>query len=265
MQPASVPLPGGFGPGDDTGNVAGHHPRMRMGPAIAVYVWQYPLRLVHWGIVISIFFLSITGYYIHNPYVVAHAQYPFLMGYIRFAHESFGMAFMAFFLIRLYLFFQGDRWVRWQAMVPIRASQWKEMLEVSKFYAFIRPTPVSKVGHNAIAAFSYIMIYLMVFVEILTGLVMYNWLAHNPFLTFLVGWLPRLVPIMYLRLIHFFLMFVFVAFGIMHVHLCLIVSSAEKRGLLDSIFTGYKIIPVDELEEDDRAAIQAAQGKRVHQ
>ena len=27
---------------------------MRMGPAIAVYVWQYPLRLVHWGIVISI-------------------------------------------------------------------------------------------------------------------------------------------------------------------------------------------------------------------
>lgn len=33
-------------------------------------------------------------------------------------------------------------------------------------------------------------------------------------------------------------MFVFIAFGIFHVHLCLIVSSAEKRGLIDSIFTG---------------------------
>jgi hypothetical protein len=43
----------------------------------------------------------------------------------------------------------------------------------------------------------------------------------------------------------------------------MIVSSAEKRGLLDSIFTGYKIIPVDELGEDDRKAIEATQGKRV--
>lgn len=32
---------------------------------------------------------------------------------------------------------------------------------------------------------------------------------------------------------------------------------------MDSIFTGYKIVPVDELEGDDRAAIEAAQGKRV--
>jgi predicted transcriptional regulator of viral defense system len=58
-------------------------------------------------------------------------------------------------------------------------------------------------------------------------------------------------------------MFVFIAFGILHVHLCLIVSSAEKRGLMDSIFTGYKIIPVDELEEDDKKAIEAAQGRSV--
>ena len=57
-------------------------------------------------------------------------------------------------------------------------------------------------------------------------------------------------------------MFVFIAFGVFHVHLCLIVSSAEKRGLLDSIFTGYKIIPVDELEEDDREAIEASHGEK---
>ena len=78
-----------------------------------------------------------------------------------------------------------------------------------------------------------------------------------------MGWIPRLINIQNLRLIHFFLMFVFIAFGIFHVHLCLLVSRAEKRGLMDSIFTGYKIIPVDELEEDDRAAIEATQGKRV--
>ena len=32
---------------------------------------------------------------------------------------------------------------------------------------------------------------------------------------------------------------------------------------MDSIFTGYKIIPVNELDEDDHEAIKASQGKRV--
>ena len=187
------------------------------------------------------------------------------MGWFRFVHECFGMAFIAFFCCASICFFAGDRWVRWQsAWFRCSKEQWKEMIEVMKFYAFIRPTPVAKVGHNAMAALSYIGIYSLVLVEIVTGLVMFNWLAHSPFLTPLVGWIPRFVNIQNIRLIHFFLMFVFIAFGIFHVHLCLIVSSAEKRGLLDSIFTGYKIIPVDELEEDDREAIASTSDKVVH-
>ena len=250
----------GYNPANETLS----HPRMRIGPAVAVYVWQYPLRLAHWGIVICIAVLGATGYYIHNPFIVGQARYPFLMGWIRFTHESFGMAFLAFILIRMYLFVAGDRWVRFRALAPLRKAQWREMLEVMKFYAFIRPTPVSKVGHNPMAALSYLAIYAAAIVEIVTGLVMFNWLRHSPILTPLIGWIPRLINIQTIRLIHFALMFVFFAFGILHVHLCLVVSSAEKRGLMDSIFTGYKIIPVDELEEDDRAAIVAAPGHRVH-
>jgi Ni/Fe-hydrogenase 1 B-type cytochrome subunit len=149
-------------------------------------------------------------------------------------------------------------------MVPLRKEQWKEMIEVMKFYAFIRRKPVSKVGHNAMAAASYIGIYALVVVEIITGLVMFNWLRHSPILTPLLGWIPRVISIANIRLIHYCMMFIFIAFGILHVHLCLIVSSAEKRGLMDSIFTGYKIVPVDELDEDDKKAIEAAQGKRIH-
>ena len=72
-----------------------HHPRLRVGPAIAVYVWQYPLRLVHWGLVICIGVLSFTGYYIHNPFIVGQTDTKFLMGWFRFVHESFGMVFIA--------------------------------------------------------------------------------------------------------------------------------------------------------------------------
>jgi thiosulfate reductase cytochrome b subunit len=106
-------------------------------------------------------------------------------------------------------------------------------------------------------------IYSLVLIEILSGLVMFNWLRMSSILTPLLGWIPRVVSLPDIRLIHFCLMFVFIAFGIVHVHLCLTVSRAEKRGLLDSIFTGYKVVPVDELEEDDRKAIELAQGTRV--
>ncbi len=230
------------------------HPEIPLGPTAAVYVWQYPIRLFHWGLVLSIGVLAFTGYYIHNPFIVGQVNYPFMMGWFRFVHEAFGMILIALFLMRLYLFFGGNRWIRWNQYVPLHAAQFKEMWEVMKFYAFIRPTPISKIGHNAIAAFSYLGVYAMALVEIVTGLVMYDWLRRTVLLHPLVGWIPRLVSFPNLRLIHFFLMFVFFAFGVFHVHLCMLISREEKRGLMDSIFIGYKVIPVDELNEEEKKA-----------
>lgn len=230
------------------------HPETNLGPAVAVYVWQYPIRLFHWGMVISLAVLSFTGYYIHDPFIVGQVQHPFLMGWFRFVHETFGMIFIALFILRIYLFFGGNRWVGWRQYVPLSAAQFKEMWEVSKFYAFIRPTPITKIGHNAMAAFSYIGIYSMIAVEIVTGLVMFNWLRHSPILGPLVGWIPRFISFPNLRLIHFLLMFVFIAFGVFHVHLCMLISREEKRGLMDSIFIGYKVIPADELAEEEKKA-----------
>jgi Ni/Fe-hydrogenase 1 B-type cytochrome subunit len=230
------------------------HPETQLGPAVAVYVWQYPIRLFHWGLVISLAVLSFTGYYIHDPFIVGQVQHPFLMGWFRFVHETFGMIFIALFIMRIYLFFGGNRWVGWRQYVPLSAAQFKEMWEVTKFYAFIRPTPITKIGHNAMAAFSYIGIYSMVAVEIVTGLVMFNWLRHSPILGPLVGWIPRFISFPNLRLIHFLLMFVFIAFGVFHVHLCMLISREEKRGLMDSIFIGYKVIPADELAEEEKKA-----------
>jgi Ni/Fe-hydrogenase 1 B-type cytochrome subunit len=220
------------------------------GPVAAVYVWPYPLRLIHWGLVISIGVLAFTGYYIHDPFIVGQPNQRFLMGWMRFVHESFGMLIIALFLLRVYLFFGGNKWVGWRQYIPRNKADFKEMLEVMKFYGFMRPTPVSKIGHNRMAAFSYVGIYALILIEILTGLVMYQRLLHNAFLLALVGWIPRIVGIQYLRLIHFFLMYVFFAFAVFHVHLCMLVSRAEKRGLMDSIFIGYKVIPVEEIEEE---------------
>jgi len=226
------------------------HPAVNLGPTVSVYVWQYPLRLVHWGLVISIVTLSFTGYYIHSPFIVGQMGQPFLMGWFRFVHEAFGMLFIALFLLRLYLFVSGNRWVRWRAFVPRHRQQWSEMAEMAKFYLFMRPHPVSKIGHNALAALSYLGLYCLVAVEIVTGLVMYQWLRHSAALGFFVGWIPQVISLPYVRLIHFLLMFVFIAFAVVHLHISILVSSDEKKGLMDSIFIGYKVIPRKEWEEE---------------
>ncbi len=216
----------------------------------AVYVWTYPLRLIHWGIVISIGVLAFTGYYIHDPFIYGLANRPFLMGWFRFVHESFGMLFIALALLRVYLFFGGNKWEGWRQYVPLDKDAFREMGNMAKFYLFIRPTPIAKIGHNHMAALSYVGLYGLILVESVTGLVMYQRLLDNTFLRLLVGWVPRIVSLQNLRLIHFFLMYVFIAFGIFHVHLAMLISRFEKHGLMDSIFTGYKVIPVKEIEEE---------------
>jgi Ni/Fe-hydrogenase 1 B-type cytochrome subunit len=230
------------------------HPLQPAVSGVAVYVWQYPIRLFHWGMVISIAVLSVTGYYIHDPYIVSMVDRPYMMGWFRFVHEACGMVFIALFLMRLYMFFGGNRWARWRQFVPLRAQQWKDMIGVMKFYSFMTASDESKIGHNSMAAFSYVGLYSLVIVEIVTGLVLLNWAVPSGFLSFLFGWIPRVVGITNLRLIHFFLMYVFVAFGIFHVYLCILMSRAEKRGMMDSILIGYKVIPLHELEQEEARA-----------
>ncbi len=104
-----------------------------------VYVWQYPLRLVHWGIVISIGVLAVTGYYIHDPYIYGLTNKPFLMGWFRFVHESFGMLFLALALLRIYLFFGGNKWEGWRQYIPLRKEHFQEMWEMVKFYRLHPP------------------------------------------------------------------------------------------------------------------------------
>jgi len=249
--------------GEELNMVDSRHPLQAPRETVGVYVWQYPLRLFHWGMVLSIVALSFTGYYIHDPFIIGQMKYPFLMGWFRFVHETFGMLLLALFIVRMAMFFIGNSWVGWRRNLPLRAAQWIEMVKVAKFYLFINPRPVSRIGHNAMAAFAYICIYALVAFEVITGLVLYTNLGHNGFLRAIVGWIPGLINVQNLRLIHFCLMFVFLAFAVFHIHLSMLISREEKRGLIDSIFVGWKVIPVDELhaEEEETAELLRKAGK----
>jgi Ni/Fe-hydrogenase 1 B-type cytochrome subunit len=89
------------------------------------------------------------------------------------------------------------------------------------------------------------------FIEILTGLALYSYTVSNRVLTFFIGWLPRLIDISYLRLFHFCIMFAFFIFIIHHVYSAVLVSWEERNALVESIFTGYKFVPEEELPKPE--------------
>ena len=117
------------------------------------------------------------------------------------------------------------------------------------YYSFFRKDLTHNVGHNALAAVTYMVMFTLMFVEILTGLALYSYTVSNRVLTFFIGWLPRLIDISHLRLVHFLIMFAFAVFVIHHVYSAVLVSWEERNGLIESIFTGYKFVPEHELQE----------------
>jgi Ni/Fe-hydrogenase 1 B-type cytochrome subunit len=220
---------------------------------VRVYVWELPVRISHWFIVIPVAVLSFTGYYMHNPFIIVRSNDAYLMGTMRFIHLVAAFVFIAAFLLRVYWFFVGNEWSRWRAFVPIRRRQWRGMGNMVSYYTFFRWNIAHHVGHNALAGATYMVMFTLMFVEILTGLALYSYTVSNRLLTFFIGWLPRLIDISNLRLIHFCIMFAFLIFVIHHVYSAVLVSWEERNGLVESIFTGYKFVPPTEIEEPEAA------------
>jgi Ni/Fe-hydrogenase 1 B-type cytochrome subunit len=225
-------------------------------PPVRVFVWELPVRVSHWFVFLPVVVLSVTGYYMHNPFIVASSHTAFLMATVRFLHVSAGFVFIGAFLLRMYWLFVGNEWSNWRAFVPLRRSQWRGMGQMVSYYTFLRRDLSHRVGHNALAAVTYLAMFTLMLIEIITGLTLYTQVRGRWALGFLFGWPAQLIDIQYLRLIHFCIMFAFFAFVIHHVYSAVLVSWEERNGLIESIFTGYKFVPRDELEHAARQGKQ---------
>lgn len=230
---------------------------------VKLYVWEWPVRLAHWAMVLSLAVLAFTGYYMHAPFLVAHTSTDYWMGTMRFIHEMAAWLLIAALLVRFYWFAAGNRWARLRAYVPRTRRQWRSLREMVTYYAFLRPEPFKQAGHNTLASVTYLAIYLLLVVECLIGLALYSAVLGNRVLSWFIGWLPRLIEIQYLRTAHYLLMFVFAAFLVQHLYSALLVSRVEKNGIMESIFSGYKFIPAQLAEEEiDEEAAQRG-GKKL--
>jgi Ni/Fe-hydrogenase 1 B-type cytochrome subunit len=213
------------------------------------YVWELPVRLTHWLVVLCVLVLAATGFYMHNPFIFVHGRYAYLMGTVRFIHVLTGFVLTASLLVRFYWFFAGNYCASWRAFLPFRRRQWREMGEMIKYYSFLRRAPLHKVGHNPLASSVYTLVFLALLGSVITGFTLFSQTAGTPILKTLFGWIGVWIGIPSIRLIHYLLMFSFLAFLIHHVYSAVLVSIEERNGLLESIVTGYKYIPEWERQE----------------
>jgi Ni/Fe-hydrogenase 1 B-type cytochrome subunit len=194
---------------------------------VRIYVWEWPVRIVHWIIFATIISLSITGYYMHSPFIAPHGRTAYVMGTMRFVHLLSGFVFLAAVLVRIIWMFVGNRWSRWDQFIPTTKARIKDIIETGRYYGYMSWSPPRHIGHNAVAGGSYAVVYGMAVVEIFTGLALLSNVLGSRTLTFFVGWLPRLIDIQWLREIHFLVMFGFWAFFVYHVYMAMLVS--ERR------------------------------------
>jgi len=216
-----------------------------------VYVWELPVRLFHWINAVCILLLFLTGLMIGSPQTLWMSEEPsqqFWFGWVRFVH--FATAYVLFFnlLFRIYWGFVGNEYAKWSTYVPHNMGQIQNLWETLKVdIAEIEVEGKVSVGHNYLAALSYLgLLFVGIFV-IVTGFGLYASMS-DAWLPSLFGWI---VPLMgsdaTVRQWHHIAAWAFPVFTIIHVYLCFYHDFVEGRGTISSIVGGWKFEKDDDL------------------
>jgi Ni/Fe-hydrogenase 1 B-type cytochrome subunit len=222
------------------------------GEIVRVYVWQVPVRVTHWVIALSIFVLAFTGYFISNPPLTAPgpARDYFMMGRLRLVHSYTAILFSAAVLARGLWSLVGNRYSSWRIFLPVEAKRFKALLGTLGYYLFLLRKPPGFVGHNPLAGLVYFFVWLLYCTMILTGLAMLS--ATAPIDSYL-RWFAFLQPLLgglaTIRYLHHVVMWLLLGFFAHHVFSSILMSNIEQNGTMESIFSGFKFVPREDLEK----------------
>jgi len=214
-----------------------------------VYLWEWPIRTMHWIAVGCIVTLVATGFYIGRPYFMTsgEASSHYLMGWVRFIHFSAAGLLVATAVIRLYWLFAGNQYERWPALFPVRPRDWVNLVKQIKFYLLITPEEAPNyLGHNPLQQLSYTALYGVALVQALTGFAMYGQSNPGGFFYATTGWIVRLFGgIQPVHFVHHVLTWWFIIFIPFHLYLAIRADHMERTGTISSIISGGRFVNKD--------------------
>lgn len=221
-----------------------------------VYVWELPVRIFHWLNVLALLVLVITGFLIANPPALlssAEATNLHSFGIVRFLHFTAAYLFFFVMILRVYWAFAGNRFASWKAFWPFTKKNWNNFWHVMKIDIMLmneKEEDVTKIsiGHNSVATLSYIFMFVLAIVQIITGFALYGDMAS--------WWLPKMftwvIPLFggdfLVRSIHHAAMWLFIFFAMVHVYLVFYHDWLEGRGEVSSMFGGYKFVSEERIK-----------------
>jgi Ni/Fe-hydrogenase 1 B-type cytochrome subunit len=219
---------------------------------VSVYVWEWPVRITHWLIATAIVVLAVTGFYIGRPFITAPnpATQSYVMGTMKAIHFYAAIVFTLSELSRIAWMFLGNRYARWDQLIPLDRERRRGLWPWLKFYILAEPKTPKFVGHNPLAGLSYFLVYVLCLVAALTGYALFSMEAGagSPMRVF-GTLLPFFGGAQTARWIHHVIMWLIVLFIVHHIACAFLVSRVTRNGTIDSMFTGFRFVKPGDLTE----------------
>ncbi|WP_455164476.1 cytochrome b/b6 domain-containing protein [Slackia exigua] len=185
-----------------------------------------PFRITHWINLVAMVFLIISGCIIHFPFV------PGVMGVARGAHIFFGFVLTINCLVRVIMAFVvksaptgGTRVVvkDYKTWLP-QADNRHQLGAWIKYYLFMKKDHPQSAKLGVPQKISYLLIPVLILIMFITGLCIWG-----PTMGATAGLTAALGGTMAVRIIHYFMMFVFIIFIFIHVYLANIEGFAPSK------------------------------------
>jgi cytochrome b len=148
-------------------------------------VWDFQTRCFHWINVLAVFGLIIVGVILLNDDALGISTGGKML--LKKIHVALGYVMVANLIWRCVWAFRGNRYARWQAMVPYGAGYWGALRSYGS--AFLHGEPQQYVGHNPAGRIGVALLLFLLLLQAATGLVLAGTdLYWPPFGGYFAGW-----------------------------------------------------------------------------
>jgi len=206
--------------------------------------WSVPIRINHWGMVISIFILIATGFYIAGPFTVYEGETvkKFFMGDVRFVHILFGVFLSFIFIWRVYLAFFSKFHADWKDFFAF--TDWPNTVKQVKFYALVSKEPAEhKYLYGPMQSLAYGGLMVLMLFIVLTGVILMG-AGYHAGLTALIYKLVKpfenlVGGLAMVRWIHHILTWCFILFIVVHIYMAFWYDVIFRQGTVSSMISGF--------------------------
>ncbi|HEX6976572.1 MAG TPA: Ni/Fe-hydrogenase, b-type cytochrome subunit [Vicinamibacterales bacterium] len=221
--------------------------RVLEGPLEDVYVYEAPVRIWHWVMLVSFVALAVTGYLIGDPLpsIGGEPYDTYFFAWVRIVHFVSAWVFIVAFAVRLYWAFAGNPHARSIFVPPFfSGAWWRGMWSQGKYYLFLKDESDLWVGHNPLAQAAMFFMFTLgsVFI-IVTGLALYSQQWGWGLLPLsLTGWEftlfggPQMV-----RTLHHLAMWYLVFFAIFHVYMVFREDVMSGQSVVGTMINGIRM------------------------